>query len=95
MNKSLAALAFLAALPATAALADDGCRVPVGQEQSREALMQLTTEFGWTIDKLKIDDGCYKLRVTDESGNVFKVKIDPATMDVIDGEVESLGAGNI
>ncbi|MDR6754959.1 hypothetical protein J2Y48_000232 [Mycoplana sp. BE70] len=95
MNKALTTLAFLAVLPATAALAADECRVPVGQEQSREALTQLTTEFGWTIDTLKIDDGCYNLRVTDESGNVFKVKIDPETMDVVDGEVESLADGSI
>lgn len=95
MNKALTTLAFLAVLPATAAVAADECRVPAGQEQSREALTQLTTEFGWTINKLKIDDGCYNLRVTDESGNVFKVKIDPETMDVIDGEVESFGDGSI
>ncbi|MHA6644483.1 PepSY domain-containing protein [Mesorhizobium sp. A623] len=89
MKMTLAMLALLTALPTTAALADDECPVPTGQRQSREALTKLTDSFGWTIDKMKIDDGCYKLRIMDVSGNVLKVKIDPATLEVIDGKVIS------
>lgn len=91
MKKTLAMLAVFAALPATAALADDECRVPTGQRQSQEALTQLADGFGWTIDKIRIDEGCYELRILDVSGNVLKVKIDPATLEVIDGKVISFG----
>ena len=45
-------------------------------------------------DKMKIDDGCYELRVTDASGNVLKVKIDPATLEVVDGSVKRFGDGS-
>lgn len=94
MKKKLAMLAFLAALPATAALAGENCDVPPEQRQSFEALTQLTGDFGWMINKMKIDDGCYELRVTDGSGNVLKVKIDPATLEVIDGKVKRFGDGS-
>lgn len=94
MKKTLAMLAFLAALPVTAALAGEKCDVPPEQRQSFEALGRLAGDFGWTIDKMKIDDGCYELRVTDTSGNVLKVKIDPATLDVVDGKVKRFGDGN-
>jgi hypothetical protein len=40
---------------------------------------------------MKIDDGCYELRVTDASGNILKVKIDPATLEVVDGKVKRFG----
>lgn len=94
MKKTVAMLAFLVALPATAAWAGEKCDVPSEQRQSFEALGELAGDFGWTIDRMKIDDGCYELRVTDGSGNVLKVKIDPATLDVIDGKVKRFGNGN-
>lgn len=94
MKKTVAMLAFLVALPATAALADEKCDVPPEQRQSFEALGKLAGDFGWTIDRMKIDDGCYELRVTDGSGNVLKVKIDPATLNVVDGKIKRFGDGN-
>lgn len=94
MKKTLVMLAFLAALSATAALAGEKCDVMPEQRQSLEALSKLAGGFGWTIDKMKIDDGCYGLRVTDDSGNILKVKIDPATLDVVDGKVMRFGHGS-
>ncbi len=94
MKKTLAMLAFLVALPVTAAFAGEKCDVQPEQRQSFEALGKLAGDFGWTIDKMKIDDGCYELHVTDGSGNVLKVKIDPATLDVVDGKVKRFGDGN-
>jgi hypothetical protein len=94
MKKTLVTLAFLAALPASAALAGEKCDVMPEQRQPLEALSKLAGDFGWTIDKMKIDDGCYELRVTDGSGNILKVKVDPATLDVVDGKVKRFGNGS-
>lgn len=94
MKKTLAMLAFLVALPATTALAAEKCDVLPEQRQSFEALAQLAGDFGWTIDKMKIDNGCYELHVTDGSGNVLKVRVDPATLEVVDGKVKRLGDGS-
>jgi hypothetical protein len=91
MKTSFTMLALLAMLPAGAALAGETCDVPPEKRQSVEALAKLASDFEWTIDRMKIDDGCYELRVTDASGNILKVKIDPATLEVVDGKVKRLG----
>lgn len=88
MKRTFTVLAILALLPASAAVAGEACEVPPAERQSVKALAQLANDFEWTIDKLRIDDGCYELRVTDASGNILKVKIDPATLDVVDGRVK-------
>lgn len=93
MKTILTATALALAIPAGAALADVKCDVPPENVQSVEALVQLTEEFGWSISKMKIDDGCYELRVIDQSGNHLKITIDPATLDVIDGKVKRWGDG--
>lgn len=75
----VAALA-LAALPA---LASDDCDAPVERWQSREAVQQMAASQGWTVQRLKIDDGCYELRATDAQGRSLKAKVDPETLQII------------
>ncbi|MGB6102053.1 MAG: PepSY domain-containing protein [Comamonas sp.] len=75
----VAALA-LAALPA---LASDDCDAPVERWQSREAVQQMAASQGWTVQRLKIDDGCYELRATDAQGRSIKAKVDPETLQII------------
>ena len=91
MKKSFTMLALLAMLPAGAAIAGEACDVPPEKRQSVEALAKLAGDFEWTIDRMKIDDGCYELRVTDASGNILKVKFDPATLEAVDGKVVRFG----
>lgn len=69
----------LLALPAAA----DDCDAPVRQWQSRDAVMQMATQQGWQVQRLKIDDGCYEIRARDAQGQVFKAKIDPRTLGVV------------
>lgn len=88
MKKILATLAVLVALPASAALADTECNVPPEQRQSFVALAEMADDFGWSIHKVEIDDGCYELRVTDRGGNLLKVTLDPETLDVVEGKVK-------
>lgn len=94
MRSTIAMLALLAVLPATAAFAGEKCDVPPHQRQSLEALGRLAGDFEWIIDKMKVVDGCYELRVTDASSNVLKVKINPATLEVVDGSVKRFGDGS-
>jgi len=75
----VAALA-LAALPA---LASDDCDAPVERWQSREAVQQMAASQGWTVQRLKIDDGCYELHATDPHGRSLKAKVDPETLQII------------
>ncbi len=88
MKKTLTAFAILAVLPAGAALADDECHAPRDQWQSREAAMQLAGKNGWTVRKFEIDDGCYEIEGRDSSGREIEVKLDPATLQVVEMDYE-------
>lgn len=82
---TLPALA-LALVAATAAQAEESCNQPVGNWKSREAVYAMASERGWTLKRIKIDDGCYEIYGTDQEGRRFEAKIDPVTLDVIEVE---------
>lgn len=84
MRRMLTMLTVALALPAGAALADDDCRVPIADWQSREAVVALARENGWTVSRIKIDDGCYEIAGTDAEGHRIKVMIDPGNLELIE-----------
>lgn len=88
MRKTLTILAFLAALPAGTALADDDCFVPMADWQPREAVARLATDNGWTVRRIKVDDGCYEIDGFDSEGREIEATVHPATLEVLDIEYE-------
>ncbi|HPG21787.1 MAG TPA: PepSY domain-containing protein [Amaricoccus sp.] len=88
MKKALTILGFLAGLPAGAALADDDCFVPMAEWQPRDAVERLAEESGWTLRRIKIDDGCYEIEGSDAEGREIEVTVHPATLQVIELEYE-------
>ena len=62
---------------------DDDCTDPVADWQPREVLRQQLEQRGWTVQRIKVDDGCYEVRGVDNSGNAFKAKYEPASLRVI------------
>jgi hypothetical protein len=89
MQKTLTAFALIALLPAGAALADDdNCYAPRDQGQPREAAMQLAEQNGWTLRRIKVDDGCYEIKGRDKDGREIEVKLDPATLQIVEMEYE-------
>ena len=89
MRKTLIALSLVAALPAGAALADDDdCNAPRDQWQPREAALQVVEQNGWTVREFEIDDGCYEIEARDSSGREIEVKLDPATLEIVELEYE-------
>jgi len=89
MKKTLTAFAMIAFLPAGAALADDDdCHAPRDQWKSREAAMQVTEANGWTVRDFDIDDGCYEIEVRDRQGREIEVKLDPATLQIVEMDYE-------
>ena len=88
MKTTLTILAMLAVLPAGAAFGDDDCLVPMADWQPRAAVAQLAAENGWSVRRIKIDDGCYEIDGSDADGRPIEVKIHPATLQVIEFEYE-------
>jgi hypothetical protein len=76
------------ALIATPALADDDCAVPMTDWQPREAVVKLAAEQGWDLRRIRIDDGCYEVIGRDAAGRAIEVKLDPATLAVVEMEFE-------
>lgn len=83
MKRVLAILAFVAALPAGAALADDDCFVPLADWQPRDAVARLAEENGWIVRRIKVDDGCYEIKGTDRDGRRIEVTVHPGTLQVL------------
>lgn len=91
MKKSLAILAVLATLPAGVALADDDCFAPMADWQPREAVARMADDNGWTVRRIKIDDGCYEIDGRDAEGRPIEVTVHPTTLQVLDLEYEDDG----
>ena len=72
-----------AGLIATAALAGDDCTAPMSTWQPREAMEQKAISMGWTVDRIRTDDGCYKVYAHDASGKRIEAKFDPASLALI------------
>jgi hypothetical protein len=87
MKNTLTILGFLVVFPA-AALADDDCFVPMADWQPRDAVARLAEENGWTVRRIKIDDGCYEIDGSDTEGRRIEVTIHPGTLEVIEVEYE-------
>jgi hypothetical protein len=88
MRKTLTIFALLAVLPAATALADDDCFVPMADWQPRDAVARMAEENGWTVRRIKIDDGCYEIHGTDADGRRIEVTVHPATLAVIEFEYD-------
>lgn len=89
MKKTLTAFALIAFLPAGAVLADDDDRrAPRDQWQPREAAMQVAAANGWAVRDFEIDDGCYEIEGRDRDGREIEVKLDPATLQIVEMDYE-------
>ena len=83
-TRSMLALALIA----TPVLAGDDCAVPMTDWQPREAVMKFAAEQGWDLRRIRIDDGCYEVTGRDAEGRVIEVKLNPATLAVVEMEFE-------
>ena len=79
-------LAAIGLLAGGAAHAGPRCHVPLADWQPRETLQEKVRALGWTVTRIKTDDGCYKVYGTNEKGQHVKAKFDPATLDILKRE---------
>ncbi|CAI8987918.1 PepSY domain-containing protein [Pseudomonas serboccidentalis] len=77
----IASTALLSVLLSGYALADDDCSDPVSDWQPRETLRQnVEQQWGWSVQRIKVDDGCYKLKGADRKGNAIEARYAPASL---------------
>ncbi|MFS2156754.1 PepSY domain-containing protein [Pseudomonas sp. Pseusp122] len=77
----IASTALLSVLLTGYALADDDCREPVSDWQPRETLRQrVEQQYGWNVQRIKVDDGCYKIKAADRKGNAIEARYAPASL---------------
>lgn len=88
MRKTLTIMAMVMAMPAGTALAEEGCFVPMSDWQPRAAVVKLAAGKGWTVRRIKIDDGCYEIDGRDAAGRNLEATIHPATLEVLKIEQE-------
>ena len=93
MKTYLRLITVIAIASASSAYAGDDCRRAMTEWQPREAVTAYTSGLGLESERLRIDDGCYEVRARDAQGNRVKLKIDPATLDILKLEV-SFQPGN-
>jgi hypothetical protein len=88
MRLALTILASLVALPIGSARADNDCFVPMADWKPREAVAAMAAELGWTVRRIKIDDGCYEIIGTDAEGRQMEATVNPATLEVMKIEAD-------
>ncbi len=83
------AVALLGSFGAVLALASErDCFVPMAKWQPREAVQKMAEAQGWTVRRIKTDDGCYELKGHDQTGREIDVKIDPESLAIVDMEFD-------
>ena len=83
MRKGLVLIAVMAAIPVGQAMAEEQCFVPMQDWQPRELVVQLAADNGWTVRRIKIDDGCYEIKGSDSAGLEIEATVHPATLEII------------
>ncbi|AOY87753.1 hypothetical protein BKP64_05965 [Marinobacter salinus] len=69
-------------------LADDDCDDPVSGWQPRENLRQQLEAEGWTVYRIKVDDGCYEVKGRDSEGNRVEASFAPSSLELKEMEHE-------
>ncbi|MGB4859818.1 MAG: PepSY domain-containing protein [Dokdonella sp.] len=89
MKRQILAMTILFGILASgAAWADNDCVAPADQWQPREALRQQVERLGWTVHRIKVDEGCYEVRGTDRLGNKIKAKYAPDSLRIRKLEID-------
>ncbi len=67
---------------------DDDCNDPVADWQPRENLRQQLEAEGWTVFRIKVDDGCYEVKGLDSDGHRIKAEYAPASLNLMEIEIK-------
>ncbi len=84
MRQLFLATAAIAALTgATAASASPDCNVDKAEWQTEQALRDKLGAQNWTINNVKVDDGCFEVYGTNDKGQKVEAYFDPKTLELV------------
>lgn len=83
-----AGLALAASLWAGVAMAGADCLSPMADWQPREALAEKARGMGWQVERIRTDDGCYKVYAMTPEGRRIEAEFEPATLTLREIETE-------
>lgn len=63
---------------------DDDCTEPMATWQPRSEVSRMAAEQGWTVRRIKIDEGCYRLDARDATGKPVHIWLNPATLQILE-----------
>lgn len=88
MKTNTVILSLALAFMSTPLLADDDCDDPMDTWQPRENLRQKLEAEGWTIYRIKVDDGCYEVKGEAPAGFRAEASYSPASLMLMELERE-------
>ena len=89
MKSVLIPISLALRLGTTAAVAsDDDCNVPQDQWQPQQALQSKLEGEGWTIKRIKVDDGCYEVYGVKPGGERVQAYFQPKTFARVKSDSE-------
>ena len=59
--------------------ADNDCYVPMADWKPKHEVKKMAEDHGWTVRRIKIDNGCYEVYVSDSDGPDLEARVNPAT----------------
>jgi hypothetical protein len=73
---------------AGSAMASEKCDVPEAEWKTVEALEQKLQSDGWTVERIKTEDGCYEAYALDDQGRHVEAYFDPKKFETVEMEVK-------
>jgi hypothetical protein len=84
MFKIIAPLAFATVVLAPLAASATECTsAPKDQWKSEDAIKTTATDMGYTVRRVKVEDGCYEVYGIDKDGNKVEALFDPVSGNMV------------
>lgn len=87
-KKSILTVAIASCLVSGVTMADDHCTDPIAGWQPKEKLREMMIQKGWSVKRIKVDDGCYEVRGRDRNGHRSEAKFNPTSLKLIEIEIK-------
>ena len=75
--------ATLACISAAPALAEIECTGSMDDWKPVASLRAEAVKLGWTVEKIRADDGCYHVKATDKDGKPVEGVFDPQSLKLL------------